>query len=51
MKTVKIFLASSAELVDDRRTFEIFLSRQNKNLIKDGVFLELVIWEDFLDAM
>ena len=51
MKTVKIFLASSAELVDDRRTFEIFLNRRNKNLIKEGIFLELVIWEDFLDAM
>ena len=51
MKTVKIFLASSEELVDDRRTFEIFLNRRNKTLVKEGVFLELVIWEDFLDAM
>ncbi|MFT5168569.1 MAG: hypothetical protein ACI8P3_003814 [Saprospiraceae bacterium] len=51
MKTIKIFLASSEELVADRRDFEIFLNRRNKSLIKEGTFLELVIWEDFLDAM
>ncbi len=51
MKTIEIFLASSAELVEDRRTFEIFLNRRNKTLVKEGIFLELVIWEDFLDAM
>lgn len=47
----KIFLASSAELVEDRREFEIFINRQNKRWHERGVFLELVIWEDFVDAM
>ncbi len=47
----RIFLASSAELVDDRREFEIFINRQNKRWHERGVFLELVIWEDFIDAM
>lgn len=51
MKTIQIFLASSAELVEDRRAFEIFLNRRNKDLVKEKIFLELVIWEDFLDAM
>lgn len=51
MKTIEIFLASSAELVEDRRAFEIFLNRRNKTLVKEGIFLELVIWEDFLDAL
>lgn len=51
MKTVKIFLASSEELVNDRRTFEIFLTRKNNILIKEGIYLELVIWENFLDFM
>lgn len=51
MKTIQIFLASSSELLEDRRAFEIFLNRRNKILIKDGIFLELVIWEDFLDAV
>jgi len=51
MKTIKIFLASSSELLEDRRAFEIFLNRRNKTLIKEGIFLELVIWEDFLDVL
>src|SRR5580704_8598838 len=51
MITKKIFLASSAELKEDRGEFEIFISRKNKDWVAKGVFLELVIWEDFLDAM
>ena len=51
MQTIKIFLASSSELKDDRKEFEIFINRKNKEYVKDGVFLELVLWEDFLDAM
>ena len=50
-KNIKIFLASSSELEDDRKEFEIFINRKNKEYIKGGTFLELVIWEDFLDAM
>ncbi len=49
--TRKIFLASSAELRDDRREFEIFIDRKNKAWVSQGVFLELVLWEDFLDAL
>ncbi|MGA1871996.1 MAG: hypothetical protein ACMUJM_26060 [bacterium] len=51
IKNIKIFLASSAELEKDRREFEIFINRQNKSLIKDNIFLELDLWEDFIDAM
>ncbi len=51
METVKIFLASSSELKDDREKFEIFISRKNKEYVKAGVYLELVLWEDFIDAM
>lgn len=47
----KIFLASSFELKEDRREFEILISRKNKDWIGKGVFLELVVWEDFLDAV
>ncbi|MBL8298110.1 MAG: hypothetical protein JNN30_07120 [Rhodanobacteraceae bacterium] len=47
----KIFLASSDELRADRDAFEIAINRKNKEWIKRGVFLELVRWEDFLDAM
>jgi O-acetyl-ADP-ribose deacetylase (regulator of RNase III) len=47
----KIFLASSSELKDDRREFEIFISRRNANWVEKGVFLRVVAWEDFFDAM
>ena len=52
MKIIKIFLASSSELKSDREQFEIFINRKNKYYIREkSLFLELVIWEDFLDAM
>ncbi|MEM9272750.1 MAG: formylglycine-generating enzyme family protein [Cyanobacteria bacterium P01_F01_bin.143] len=51
MKIIKIFLASSSELKSDREQFEILINRENKEYIKQGIFLELVIWEDFLDVM
>ncbi len=50
-KTIKIFLASSSKLEQDRKDFEIFINCKNKVYKKQGVFLELVVWEDFLDAM
>ena len=51
MVTKKLFLASSAELKDDRIEFEVFINRKNKDWVARGVFLELVVWEDFLDAV
>ncbi len=50
-QTKKIFLASSAELKDDREQFEQFIGRKNKTLNKNGRFIDLAIWEDFIDAM
>jgi internalin A len=50
-KTIKLFLASSSELKDDREQFEIFINRENKRLNKKGIFIELELWEDFIDAM
>ena len=47
----KLFLASSSELKEDREQFEIFIGRKNKEWFAKGVFLDLVIWEDFLDAV
>lgn len=51
MQKKKIFLASSSELKEDREQFEILINRKNKAWIDKGIFLELVIWEDFLDAL
>jgi hypothetical protein len=51
LKTIKIFLASSEELREDRDQFEIFLSRENDHLFEKGIRLQLVRWENFLDAI
>ena len=48
---LKVFLASSIELKADREAFEILINRRNKAWHSRGVFLDLVIWEDFLDAV
>ncbi|MGH7493158.1 MAG: SUMF1/EgtB/PvdO family nonheme iron enzyme [bacterium] len=50
-QNIRIFLASSAELRDDREQFEQFIGRKNKTLNKNGRFIDLVIWEDGIDAM
>ncbi len=51
MPTVKIFLASSFEMEDDRQEFEIFINRKNKAWADKGLFLNLIVWEDFLDTL
>ncbi len=51
MLTKQVFLASSAELRADRQEFEILINRKNKEWVDHGVFLKLVVWEDFLDAV
>jgi hypothetical protein len=47
----KIFLASSSELKEDRREFEIFISRKNYDWVQKGEFVRVVSWEDFLDTL
>jgi internalin A len=48
-KTIKIFLASSNELKAEREAFELhFGARKRKTFAYD---LEVVLWEDFIDAM
>lgn len=51
MKTIKIFLASSSELKDDRDALRQFISVENDRLHKQDIYLELVQWEYFLDAI
>lgn len=48
---IKIFLASSFELKDEREQIEIYINRINKKWIEQGTFIELVIWEDFIDSV
>lgn len=51
MKYIKIFLASSSELKEEREKLGNFIGVQNNRLVKKGVFIELIQWEHFLDAM
>jgi hypothetical protein len=46
MKKIRIFLASSNELIALRQQFEIHIYRKCKLWIDQGVFLHLEIWED-----
>ncbi len=50
-RTMRIFLASSAELREDRDEFDLYFSKQNDKWKKTGVHLQIVRWENFLDAM
>ncbi len=50
-KTIRIFLASSAELHEDRDAFDLYFRQQNDRLRKQGLYLEIIRWENFLDAM
>jgi Leucine-rich repeat (LRR) protein len=50
-RTIRIFLASSAELREDRDAFDLYFRQQNDQLHKKGLYLEIVRWENFLDAM
>jgi hypothetical protein len=51
MKKVKIFLASSAELDADKQSFEVLISRKNKDLHEKRIYLELTTWKDFISSM
>jgi hypothetical protein len=51
VKTVRIFLASSSELREDRDAFDLYFRQQNDRLRKEGLYLEIVRCENFLDAM
>jgi internalin A len=50
-RTIKIFLASSLELKEDRDAFDLYFRQQNDLLKKQGIYLQIIRWENFLDAM
>lgn len=50
-RTIKIFLASSSELREDRDQFDLYFRQQNDLFRKKGIYLEIIRWENFLDAM
>ena len=51
LRVLRIFLASSSEIRDDRDAFDLYMRQQTDELRKQGIYLELVRWEHFLDAM
>jgi hypothetical protein len=51
IKMIRIFLASSSELREDRDAFELYFRQQNDLLHEQGVYLKVVRWENFLDAV
>ena len=51
MDTIQIFIASSAELKQDRDDFREFVSVLNDRGHKKGIYLELIEWEHFLDTV
>ncbi|KAA5538863.1 RCC1 domain-containing protein [Adhaeribacter rhizoryzae] len=51
IKTIKIFIASSAELKADRDEFRLFISKENDRLHEQGIYLKILQWEHFLDAI
>jgi len=50
MKTIKVFLASSEELEQDRRNFGYLVDELNSHYSKRGVKIELLMWERFDSA-
>ena len=51
MQTIKIFLASSQELVEDRRAFELMVGRLNQEWRARDYIFDVILWENFIDAM
>jgi len=51
MKTIRIFIASSSELKEDRELFRNFISNENDRLHEKGIYLMVVQWENFFDAI
>ena len=50
-RTIRIFLASSSELREDRDELDLYFRQRNDVLRKRGLYLEIVRWEKSLDAM
>ena len=50
-RTIRIFLASSSELREDRDAFDLRMRQLNDRLRNRGIYLKIERWEHFLDAM
>jgi hypothetical protein len=50
-RLIRIFVASSSELREDRDAFHLHFGQLNDDFLKEGIYLKLVRWEHFLDAI
>jgi hypothetical protein len=50
-RTIKIFLASSSELREERDAFDLHFRQANDRWLQKGIYLKILRWETFLDAM
>lgn len=50
-REIRIFPASSSELGADRDAFDLHFRQLNDEVFKQGFYLKIVRWENFLDAM
>jgi hypothetical protein len=50
-RRARLFLASSYEVRDDRDALDLFIRQQNDHAGDRGLYIEVVRWENFLDAM
>jgi len=50
-RRIKIFLASSFELKQERDEFELHFRQTNDELLNSGIYLEIIRWENFLNSM
>jgi hypothetical protein len=51
LKKIRIFLASSSELREDRDAFDLYFRQQTDRWIEKGIYLQIERWETFLDVM
>jgi internalin A len=51
MKKIKIFIASSHDLAEERMQIEFIISKINSKSQENDYFLEMELWESFIDAM
>jgi internalin A len=51
LKTIRIFLASAAELAEDREDFDLYFQRQNERYVANGLRLAIVHCGDHLAAL
>jgi len=46
-----LLICQSKELREDRDEFDLFFRQQNDQYRKKGIYLKIIRWENFLDAM